>query len=169
MTQSLPCSIPFYILLVYTFQERKHQQDLQLLKERLDRVDSNQQQQLEELQEIAHSTFRGTFPDLDEKIGDTLSDKGNENKLEESTEKADVEKSSWWLYKVVMINVNLLWDFLLNVHQKYLFKRVVISDGFECFCVLRPFFHFNVLLLSVTVYFWLLGTARSLPMHTWAR
>ncbi|KAK3103071.1 hypothetical protein FSP39_016231 [Pinctada imbricata] len=78
----------------YAEQERKHQRDLHLLKERLDRVDSNQQQQLEELQEIAHSTFRGTFPDLDEKIGDTISEKTQEKDLEESKEKVDAEKSS---------------------------------------------------------------------------
>ena len=96
------------------FQERKHQEDLRLLKQRLDKVDSNQQKQLEELQEIASSTFRGTFPELDEKIGERIveekivetetviereriveKDVCVEEHLEESMEKADSEKSSW--------------------------------------------------------------------------
>lgn len=95
------------------FQERKHQEDLRLLKQRLDKVDSNQQKQLEELQEIASSTFRGTFPELDEKIGERIveekivetetvieheriveKDVCVEEHLEESMEKADSEKSS---------------------------------------------------------------------------
>ena len=94
-------------------QERKHQEDLRLLKQRLDKVDSNQQKQLEELQEIASSTFRGTFPELDEKIGERIveekivetetvtereriveKDVCVEEHLEESMEKADSEKSS---------------------------------------------------------------------------
>nr|XP_022301785.1 centrosomal protein of 83 kDa-like isoform X1 [Crassostrea virginica] len=97
----------------FTEQERKHQEDLRLLKQRLDKVDSNQQKQLEELQEIASSTFRGTFPELDEKIGERIveekivetetviereriveKDVCVEEHLEESMEKADSEKSS---------------------------------------------------------------------------
>jgi hypothetical protein len=75
-------------------------------------VDNNQQKQLEELQEIASSTFRGTFPELDEKIGERVSEEkvvetevvtehekitekdSVVERLEESMEKADSEKSS---------------------------------------------------------------------------
>ncbi|XP_061187305.1 centrosomal protein of 83 kDa-like [Saccostrea echinata] len=94
----------------FTEQERKHQEDLRLLKQRLDRVDNNQQKQLEELQEIASSTFRGTFPELDEKIGErVIEEKITESEViiehekivtkdviveDESMEKADSEKSS---------------------------------------------------------------------------
>lgn len=101
------------IIVCVFVQERKHQEDLRLLKQRLDKVDSNQQKQLEELQEIASSTFRGTFPELDEKIGERIveekivetetvieherivkKDVCVEEHLEESMEKADSEKSS---------------------------------------------------------------------------
>lgn len=85
---------------------------MRLLKQRLDLVDDNQRKQLDELQEIASSTFRGTFPDLDEKIGERIveekivetetvieherivKDVSVEEHLEESMEKADPEKSS---------------------------------------------------------------------------
>lgn len=67
----------------FTEQERKHQHDLKLLKMRLENLDTNQKDQLEEYREIAHSTLRDNFPELDDKIG-----------LETSKEKADIEKAS---------------------------------------------------------------------------
>ncbi|XP_060580457.1 centrosomal protein of 83 kDa-like isoform X1 [Ruditapes philippinarum] len=65
----------------YSFneQERKHQEDLKLLRQRLDLLDDNQQQQLDEFQEIAHSTLRSTYH---EDIEDT------------SKEKIDIEKAT---------------------------------------------------------------------------
>lgn len=48
-------------------------------------VDTSQQQQLEELQEIAHSTFKESLPGLDE-VDRTLE--------ENSKEKNDMDKSS---------------------------------------------------------------------------
>ncbi|KAK6176330.1 hypothetical protein SNE40_014634 [Patella caerulea] len=56
--------------------ERQHQEDLRLLKTRLDQLDNNQRQQLEELHDIAHSTL--------------LSDRD----LDDSREKVDDEKLS---------------------------------------------------------------------------
>ncbi|KAH3880537.1 centrosomal protein of 83 kDa-like isoform X2 [Dreissena polymorpha] len=63
----------------YSFaeQERKHQEDLKLLRQRLNLLDDNQQQQLEEFQEIAHSTLRSTYRD---------------DYLGASQEKIDIEK-----------------------------------------------------------------------------
>lgn len=71
----------------YSFneEERKHQDDLRILKQRLVMVDTSQQQQLEELQEIAHSTFKESLPGLDE-VDRTLE--------ENSKEKNDMDKSS---------------------------------------------------------------------------
>lgn len=71
----------------YSFseEERKHQEDLRILKQRLLMVDNNQQQQLEELQEIAHSTFKESLPGFDE------ADRSSE---ENSKEKNDIDKSS---------------------------------------------------------------------------
>ena len=60
-------------------QERRHQEDLKLLRQRLDLLDDNQQQQLDEFQEIAHSTLRSTYHDDHE---DT------------SKEKIDIEKAT---------------------------------------------------------------------------
>ena len=61
-------------------------------------VDSNQQQQLEELQEIAHSTFKGSLPGLEESAGfDNNAEqvfKSYSPVEDESKEKADLEKSS---------------------------------------------------------------------------
>lgn len=47
-------------------------------------VENNQQHQIEELQEIAHSTFKGSLPGLDDHDGT----------LENSKEKNDIDKSS---------------------------------------------------------------------------
>lgn len=51
-------------------------------------VDTSQQQQLEELQEIAHSTFKECLPGLDE-VDRTLASLD-----ENSKEKNDIDKSS---------------------------------------------------------------------------
>lgn len=69
---------------LFLFQERKHQDDLRILKQRLETVENNQQHQIEELQEIAHSTFKGSLPGLDDHDGT----------LENSKEKNDIDKSS---------------------------------------------------------------------------
>lgn len=61
------------------FQERKHQEDLKLLRQRLDLLDDNQQQQLDEFHEIAHSTLRHTYKEEDTNT---------------SKEKIDVEKAT---------------------------------------------------------------------------
>ncbi|XP_063439266.1 centrosomal protein of 83 kDa-like isoform X1 [Mytilus trossulus] len=68
----------------YSEEERKHQDDLRILKQRLEMVENNQQHQIEELQEIAHSTFKGSLPGLDDHDGT----------LENSKEKNDIDKSS---------------------------------------------------------------------------
>lgn len=60
--------------------ERRHQEDLKLLRQRLDLLDDNQQQQLDEFDEIAHSTLRTSFIEKD-------------NILETSKEKIDIEKA----------------------------------------------------------------------------
>ncbi|XP_033746476.1 centrosomal protein of 83 kDa-like isoform X1 [Pecten maximus] len=95
----------------FTEQERKHQEDLRLLKQRLDIVDSNQQHQLEELQEIAHSTFKGSLPGMDDEGPPTVRDGNIKDNItvtgeddiddyeddyddSDSIEKADTEKSS---------------------------------------------------------------------------
>ena len=62
------------------FQERRHQEDLKLLRQRLDLLDDNQQQQLDEFQEIAHSTLRNSIIEID----------NNQNC---SKEKIDIEKA----------------------------------------------------------------------------
>ena len=61
-------------------QERRHQEDLKLLRQRLDLLDDNQQQQLDEFQEIAHSTLRNSIIEID----------NNQNC---SKEKIDIEKA----------------------------------------------------------------------------
>lgn len=63
---------------VLYFQERRHQEDLKLLRQRLDLLDDNQQQQLDEFQEIAHSTLRSSYKD----------------DVETSREKIDIEKAT---------------------------------------------------------------------------
>lgn len=66
------------------FQERKHQGDLRILRQRLEMVETNQQQQIEELQEIAYSTFKGSLPGIED----------NDRTVEEySKEKNDIDKS----------------------------------------------------------------------------
>lgn len=80
-----------------------------MLKQRLDIVDSSQQHQFEELQEIAHSTFRGSLPGCDipntqpdnnvafaAEVEDDLNDYEDdyEDDDSDSFEKADVEKCS---------------------------------------------------------------------------
>lgn len=84
---------------------------MRLLKQRLDVVDSNQQHQLEELQEIAHSTFKGSLPGMDDDrppsvrdtnikdnvtatAADDIDDYEDDYDDTESVEKADTEKSS---------------------------------------------------------------------------
>lgn len=64
----------------YSFneQERRHQEDLKLLRQRLDLLDDNQQQQLEEFHEIAHSTLRSCHDD----------------NIDTSREKVDIEKAT---------------------------------------------------------------------------
>lgn len=64
----------------YNDQERRHQEDLKLLRQRLDLLDDNQQQQLDEFQEIAHSTLRNSVIETD-------------NVQECSKEKIDIEKA----------------------------------------------------------------------------
>lgn len=66
------------------YKERKHQDDLRILRQRLETVENNQQQQIEELQEIAHSTFKGSLPGIED----------HDRTLEEnSKEKNDIDKS----------------------------------------------------------------------------
>lgn len=60
--------------------ERRHQEDLKLLRQRLDLLDDNQQQQLDEFHEIAHSTLRNSILET-------------ENVNENSKEKIDIEKA----------------------------------------------------------------------------
>ncbi|ESO89921.1 hypothetical protein LOTGIDRAFT_234038 [Lottia gigantea] len=50
--------------------EQQHQEDLKMLKKRLDQLDDNQKQQLEELHDIAHSTLINNKHDTTEKADD---------------------------------------------------------------------------------------------------
>ena len=68
------------LMLFVLFQERRHQEDLKLLRQRLDLLDDNQQQQLDEFQEIAHSTLRNSIIEID-------------NNQSCSKEKIDIEKA----------------------------------------------------------------------------
>ncbi|XP_052781716.1 centrosomal protein of 83 kDa-like [Mya arenaria] len=58
----------------YSFneQERRHQEDLKLLRQRLDLLDDNQQQQLGEFAEIATSTVRSTSHRFEESVGEKI-------------------------------------------------------------------------------------------------
>ena len=70
------------------FQERRHQEDLKLLRQRLNLLEDNQVQQLDEFHEIAHSTLRNTFLEGDE----TQLEVKHEHNI--STEKIDIEKAT---------------------------------------------------------------------------
>ena len=74
------CVFPLFQYCFCVFQERRHQEDLKLLRQRLDLLDDNQQQQLDEFQEIAHSTLRNSVIEAD-------------NVQECSKEKIDIEKA----------------------------------------------------------------------------
>ncbi|KAL3851718.1 hypothetical protein ACJMK2_015445 [Sinanodonta woodiana] len=76
---TLPMDASAFANYSFNDQERKHQEDLRILRQKLDLLDDNQKQQLEDLQEVAHSTFKNTLPEYDDIDG---------------IEKTDMEKNS---------------------------------------------------------------------------
>ncbi|KAL3851728.1 hypothetical protein ACJMK2_015449 [Sinanodonta woodiana] len=76
---TLPMDASAFANYSFNDQERKHQEDLRILRQKLDLLDDNQKQQLEDLQEVAHSTFKNTLPEYDDIDG---------------IEKTDLEKNS---------------------------------------------------------------------------